>query len=47
MKYVLISAALTGLYFALARTGNSTAAAVLAIGAGVVATVVLGLMKDA
>ena len=26
MKYVLISAGLTGLYFLLARTGNATAA---------------------
>ena len=47
MKYVLISAGLIGLYFALARTGNATAAAVLTIGAGVIATVILGLMKDA
>jgi hypothetical protein len=47
MRYVLISAGLIGLYFALARTGNTTAAAVLTIGGGVVATVILGLMKDA
>ena len=47
MKYVLISAGLTGLYFLLARTGNATAAAVLTTGAGVIATVILGLMRDA
>ena len=47
MKYVLISAGLIGLYFALARTGNTAAAAVLTIGGGVIATVILGLMKDA
>ena len=47
MKYVLISAALIGLYFVLARGGNVTAAAVLTLGAGVIATVILGLMKDA
>jgi hypothetical protein len=47
MKYVLISAGLIGLYFALMRTGNATAAAVLTTSAGVVATVILGLMKDA
>ena len=47
MKYVLISAGLTGLYFLLARTGNATAAAVLPTGAGVIATVILGLMRDA
>jgi hypothetical protein len=47
MKYVLISAGLIGLYFALARTGNATDAAVLTIGAGVIATVILGLMRDA
>jgi hypothetical protein len=47
MKYVLISAGLIGLYFAIAGAGNAMAAAVLTIGAGVIATVILGLMRDA
>jgi hypothetical protein len=47
VKYVLISAGLIGLYFLLARTGNATAAAVLTVSGGVIATVILGLMQDA
>jgi hypothetical protein len=47
MKLVLIGAGLTGLYFVLAQTGNSTAAAVLTTGGGVIASVILGLMRDA
>jgi hypothetical protein len=47
MKYVLISTGLIALYFVLAPGGNATAAAVLTVGAGVIATVILGLMRDA
>lgn len=47
MKYVLISAGLIALYFALERLGSATAAGVLTIAGGVVATVVLGLLQDA
>jgi hypothetical protein len=47
MKLVLILIGLIGLYALLLRTGNPAAALVLTVSAGVIATVIGGLMHDA